>query len=868
MSKATDPLTTALRRAALVDIGLELAAELGTDRLVQKFCRAAQDVIGAKYASVHVLDESGQRLRHSFVTGLPGDWGANRGIQPLRSGILGALLASKRSHRLRDLSGNPQELGLPPEHPPVQTFLGVPVATTKDTSGWLYLFEKSGADEFSEEDQHLAETLASQFAVAYENARLRERLQSSLQETSVVNEVARIITSTLDIGQVYERFAKEAKKLVDFDRIALNVINRDEGTFTFKYVAGLIVAGHKVGDTMALAGSQVEKALLIGRSQARDDIDPARDLHVVPEMVRSGVRSSIIVPLVGKGQVIGGLSLWSLRKGTYGPREQIALENLANQIASALENATLYEQVQRHTTELEQHIIVLQQAEESIQLQARMLDQVGQAVIATDVNSNITYWNRAAETNYGWLDAEALGRNVLDLIVPDVAKQQVVDIISRVATGETWSGESAGLRRDRKIFPIFLTVSPIRGDDGQLAGLIGVSTDIAERRNLEDQLRQTQKMDTVGRLAGGVAHDFNNLLTAILGFTQLGIAELPADHRVAEYLKQVQDAAQRAANFTKQLMQFSRHQAVESKVVNLSDVILDTTGMLRRLITEDIELAVLLTSDPTPVKADPGNLQQLLMNLVVNARDAMPQGGKITIQTSRPAMDSVEDMQYTMGSKDQVVLSVSDTGVGMTQEVKAHLFEPFFTTKPKGQGTGLGLATCYGIVQRSGGHIEVESEPGVGTFFRIYFPAAETSEAISPERYVVDSSLRGSETVIVAEDEPLVRMMISRVLQGQGYSVLEAGNGEEALRVAEDHPGEKIHLLLTDMVMPHMGGAELARRFQAIWPDTRVLFTSGYSEDPFLGGGVASGEVEFIQKPYMPSALARKVREVLDKART
>lgn len=386
-----------------------------------------------------------------------------------------------------------------------------------------------------------------------------------------------------------------------------------------------------------------------------------------------------------------------------------------------------------------------------------------------------------------------------------------------------------------------------------------------ERQRTAEQILQSQKMESVGRLAGGVAHDFNNLLTAIMGYTQMGMDKLNQDHFICGYLQQIQRAARRAADLTQQLLAFSRLQTIEPKVINLNDLILDLDRMLRRLIGEDIELVVLPAAEMRPIKVDPGQMEQVLVNLAVNARDAMPVGGKLTIQTANVALAadySRKPREVPPG--EYVMLTVSDTGSGMTEEVKDRLFEPFFTTKKRGQGTGLGLASCYGIVKQSGGHIEVGSTLGQGTTFRIYLPCIDEITDALPQSEESGDQSRSVETVLLVEDETLVRGMVTSVLQEQGYKVLTATNGDEALRLDREHAGEEIHLLLTDVVMPSMGGQELSNQLRAIRPNIKVLFTSGYSDDTVVHHGILESGIEFMQKPFSPATLARRVRQVLE----
>ena len=386
-----------------------------------------------------------------------------------------------------------------------------------------------------------------------------------------------------------------------------------------------------------------------------------------------------------------------------------------------------------------------------------------------------------------------------------------------------------------------------------------------ERATLEQQLRQSQKMDAIGQLAGGIAHDFNNLLTAILGYTQLGIAVATPDGRLRVYLQEIHKAAQRATDLIRQLLAFSRQQVIEQSVLSLSDLVLNTHKILRRLIGENIELVTIAAPALGLVRADAGQIEQVLINLAINGRDAMPNGGKLTIDTSNATLDHDYLLRHTeVPAGEYVVLAVSDNGTGMREDVKARIFEPFFTTKEQSKGTGLGLSTCYGIVRQNRGHISVYSELGKGTTFRIYLPRADAVTASRPSSRYFEHLPRGREMVLLVEDEETVRGMAARVLREQGYTVLEAENGGEAIKLAQDLSEGEIDLLLTDIVMPFMGGRELADRLTATNVITRVLYTSGYTDAAVVQHGRVETGSEFLPKPFTPDALARRVREVLD----
>jgi signal transduction histidine kinase len=386
-----------------------------------------------------------------------------------------------------------------------------------------------------------------------------------------------------------------------------------------------------------------------------------------------------------------------------------------------------------------------------------------------------------------------------------------------------------------------------------------------ERRKLEEELIEAQKMEVIGQLAGGVAHDFNNLLAVIMGYSDLMMGKLEADSPLQKDAQTIRHAAERAAGLTRQLLVFSRKQTVQPVVLDINEVVGDMEKMLGRLIDENVELTFALGPQVGRLKADSGYVGQVLMNLVVNARDAMPNGGKITVETGNATLDQDCAREHPGAAPgDYVMLSVSDTGTGMTDEVKAHLFEAFFTTKPKGKGTGLGLATCQTIVQQCGGHIAFSSQAGKGAAFRVYFPQVQEAIKHSDTSFKKKPLPRGTETLLVVEDEPAVRHLACDVLRAQGYEVLSATNGQDGLHVARQHKGAAISMAITDVIMPRMGGKVMAEWLKSSFPGIKILYTSGYTDDAITHHGVLEAGVDFLPKPYTPASLTHKVRAVLD----
>jgi PAS domain S-box-containing protein len=465
---------------------------------------------------------------------------------------------------------------------------------------------------------------------------------------------------------------------------------------------------------------------------------------------------------------------------------------------------------------------------------------------------------------------EALqGSTVQELIQPQALDES--ESLAQLAAGKLDRfviDEKCYRRRDGSFVWTRVNFSVHRDAQGQAQHFIAVIEDITERRALEAQLRQANKMEAVGLLASGVAHDFNNLLSVVLCYSELLIADLKDGDPMRADLGEIRNAGQRAADLTRQLLAFSRQQVLQPKIVDLSEITSGLEKMLRRVIGDDIELGAICTPDLGKIMVDPGQMEQVIMNLSVNARDAMPDGGKLTIETC----DVILDAGYASGHDGvkpgpHVLLAVSDTGSGMDKATQAHMFEPFFTTKEVGKGTGLGLATVFGIVQQSGGTIWVDSELGVGTTFKIYFPLADRA-AVAPDASAAPGSptMRGSETILLVEDDEPVRLLARAILSKYGYQVLEAQNGGDALLLCEQHAAT-IHLLLTDVVMPRMSGRQLAERLSVLRPEMKVLYMSGYTDDAVVRHRIVDSAVAFVQKPLTLETLARKVRETLDTGR-
>ncbi|MCA1583327.1 MAG: PAS domain S-box protein [Acidobacteria bacterium] len=494
-----------------------------------------------------------------------------------------------------------------------------------------------------------------------------------------------------------------------------------------------------------------------------------------------------------------------------------------------------------------------------------VLDSVVDGIVGMNERGIVESFNTSAERLFGCRAAEVIGRNV-NILMPEPYHTEHQGYLGNYL--ETGKAKIIGIgrevvarRMDGSTFPIELAVSEFFLDGRR--HFTGVVRDITEQRKLRDQLRQSQKMEAIGRLAGGVAHDFNNLLTIISGYAQMLLGRLSMSDSNRPAILAVADASDRAASLTRQLLAFSRQAVLEPRVLDLNVIVTETEKMLRRLIGEDVQLHTILDPRIGKVRVDPGQMSQVLVNLAVNARDAMPRGGSLIIETSLIELDAIYASAHSEAQPGRhVMLAITDTGVGMTSDVKSRIFEPFFTTKAPGKGTGLGLAMVYGIVRQSGGQIEVYSEVGHGTAFKIYLPTMEAWLAAPSEGAVREPEGHGSETVLVVEDEDGVRTMALLALQHYGYTALAASNGEEALRVLRSH-AEVIDIMVTDVVMPGMSGTELADEARLLRPSMKVMFVSGYTDDAVVRHGLLHADVAFLQKPYTPVSLARKLRSVL-----
>ncbi len=583
------------------------------------------------------------------------------------------------------------------------------------------------------------------------------------------------------------------------------------------------------------------------RSRIVNDLSSHSDVVGVPNG-HPPITSFLGVPLKQGDKTIGMIGLANKRSG-YDEKDQAAVEALSIAAVVSLSHKKAEKALQE--SEMRHRLI---------------LENVSDVIFSIDRDFKVTSVSPSVATTLGYKPQELIGNpfqklNILTSESFEVAKADTLRILAgeRINAVEYEFIAKDGTKRFEEI-----NAGPL-WQDGEVRGVIFVARDITDKKRLEAQLFQSQKMEAIGRLAGGVAHDFNNLLTVITGYAEITLMKVDKDSSLIGDIEEIKKASKRAATLTNQLLAFSRKQMIQPVVLNINRAIAEMDKMLRRLIGEDVDLATILEPELWRVKFDPGQLDQVVMNLVVNAKDAMPKGGKLTIETVNVDLDEVYARQHGIKLKPGpfVVLAVSDTGMGIDEKTQFNIFEPFFTTKEKGKGTGLGLSTVYGIVKQNGGYIWIYSEPGQGTTFKIYLPKTEEEIAFAEEEQKQPKNLEGSETILLAEDDDSARKLIRSTLQEYGYWVLETQDGKEALQLVEHHKGP-IHLLLTDVVMPGMSGRELAERLQPRQPKMKVLYMSGYTDNAIVHHGVLESGTPFIHKPFPPKALVSKVRKVLD----
>jgi PAS domain S-box-containing protein len=685
-----------------------------------------------------------------------------------------------------------------------------------------------------------------------EIARLRREKAAADRRLARLRGLTRLsgfIASSLDLDEVLSEIARAAAQLMEAPAVGFWVA--DEATRTLEPRAfsddKLIntYPRRRIGFDEGLPGwvATHRQALVV------PDVFADGRILAVEWFQQHGLRSAYVVPIVHLDALLGVLAMNGPAPFHLDAEDRELLESFVGQAALAIRNARLYEEARGARDFLRS-----------------IAEHSPAGIVTTDVRGRVTYWSPRAEELLGYRPDEVLGRPVAEFQRGGLASARAL-MQRLLEEGPIREHEAEILARNGRWVECRFSLALLRDSAGATIGTLAILEDTSERKRLEAQLRQAQKMEAVGRLAGGIAHDFNNLLAVIMGHSDLIRSVLRKGDILTHDVEQIRKASERAATLTRQLLAFSRRQFLQPQVIDANTLVANLATMLRRLIGEDIQLELRLDPEAGRVSADPGQLEQVIMNLTVNARDAMPQGGHLTIETAPAALDQAFVATHPGSSAGaHVRLSIHDTGCGMGPDVLAHLFEPFFTTKEPGRGTGLGLSTVYGIVKQHRGYIDVASEPGRGSTFGVYLPRIEMKPAA--ERPAPREPLRpgGRETVLFVEDEVALRDLMQRVLAKGGYTVLAAGDGLDALARVEAHPGP-IDLVVTDVIMPHMSGPELATRLRARDPGVRLLYVSGYTADQLRSQTDLGKDATLLAKPFTSDGLLRKVREVLDRPR-
>ncbi len=829
--------------AAVSAVAQALNATTDLDTVCQVVARELGQVLSFDRLSLALLSED-QTQFTIYALSARGSEALPRGVtMPTAATACAPDILSGQPHLTLDLA---TERDLPGEQAlygaGFRSRLNLPLVLGETIIGSLNLASQE-VGAFEPDQLPFLSQVADAVAGAVQNAQLHEESQRRNRELALLNRVIAASAASQAIEPILETVCRELALAFDVPQAAAALFDEDRTEAVV--VAEYLAPGRpsSLGEVIPAVGNPSSQYLL-KHKRPLVVADAQRDPRLTPIhhlMRRRGTESLLVLPLIVGDQVVGSLGLDAIEPRPFSDKEVDLALRVAEQVSGALARARLVEAQRRLSAAVE---------------------QAAEAVLIADTDGNILYANPAFERITGYSRSE-LAQGTLQLFQSKGLQGTLYDRFQQsVAAGEVWQGRHVGQKKDGSIYTEETTIAPVRDQEGDIVNYVVTMRDVTREVQLEEQFYQAQKMEALGQLAGGIAHDFNNLLTVIQMSTQLMQRRLHPEDPLWEHVVRVQETGERATKLTKQLLSFSRREVIEPQVFSLNQVVGDLSRMLQRIIGEDVRLQIALAEDLWRVRADPSQMDQVILNLAVNARDAMPRGGVLTIETANVVLDrAYADTHMDARPGEHVRLTIRDTGVGMDRETQSHLFEPFFTTKEPGQGTGLGLATVFGIVRQADGHLRVHSEVGEGTTFEVYLPRTDEKgavEAARPQRSTGNKLAQGTETILVVEDKADVRKVAADVLRSCGYRVLEARDGQEALRVSEQH-GEPIHLLLTDVVMPYMNGRELAQALGARRPETRVLYMSGYADDATLEHMSA-----FLAKPFTAESLARRARMALD----
>jgi len=804
--KAGDLITANARLTALINIGAELASEGDSHKRLQGLCDSARELFDPTYVTLGMLDRNGSTLHRIVVCGdFPQNWIRPGGTVP---GILGRVISERRTFRGHNPRGDPALLDLPPMHPQMKGFLAAPIATLSRVFGWICLVGNDGR-VFNEEDEHLVEVLAGQVGRIYElehevidrkQAELAVRVERDRAQRSL--DTAEVILLALDL----------------------------EGCITLVNRYACSVLGWTADELMG--ANWIDTCL--------------------PENIRAATRVTFAALLGGDLSVVESYVVTRSGERRLIEWRNTLLHNSSGQVTGTFSSGA-------DITERSQATEALRTAEERTRF---ALESAGVGIWDIDYATGLVRFSEILEAQYG-MEAGAFDgtfATFVEHIHPEDRDSVLETINTAVKSGADFALLHRTIWQDGSVHWLSGAGRIHLGNGGLAVRGVGITLDVTDRHRLEEQYGQAQKMEAIGRLAGGVAHDFNNLLTVILGHCELMMLDSGSVPDLSG-IEEIQKAGTSAAGLTRQLLAFSRKQIIEPVILSLNDVVANVHDMLRRLIGEDVELSVRLQPELSLVKADRGQIEQIIMNLALNARDAMPSGGTLTIETRNVELDdNYAETHLAVTPGPYVALMVTDTGSGIRPEVRDRLFEPFFTTKAVGVGTGLGLATVHGIVTGSGGSIGVYTEIGMGTSFTVYLPRSEADGTVV--RVLSNGRHTGGETILVVDDAEGLRDLTKKLLTHLGYHVLVAADAAEAVVIFESTPN--IDVVVTDVVMPGASGPELTRTLIARRPGIKVIFMSGYTEEAIVHHGVIREGVSFLHKPFTSQALGLKIRELLD----
>ncbi|MCU1384935.1 MAG: multi-sensor hybrid histidine kinase [Acidobacteria bacterium] len=822
--KVDDLRTSNARLRALINIGLELASERDGDRLLQRVCTAVRDLFAATSVTLGILDSHDHTVQR-FVTSGADDVPTWIKTGDAVSGVLGTVVGERRVVRGDSPSGGAPDSHFPMLHPEAHGFLAAPVASPTHVYGWMCLVGTDGRT-FTDNEEQLVMALSGLVGRIYESACFSAVAQhrADALEREIVERKQAELGARL-AGDRAQRYLDTAEIIL----LALDLNGRI--TLVNRYACDIL-------------GWTLEEL------QGRDWVETC-----LPERMRAAARATFGRLVAGDLAVVEGAVLTRSGEERVIAWRNTLLRDEDRVIGTFSSGADVTGRVDA--------IEALRKAEERMRF---ALEAAAVGIWDIDFTTGTLQLSGILEAQFGVPPGTFGG--TLDALMERVHpldRDMMREAMNEAnLTGHDFAVQHRALWPDGTVRWLSGLGRVRLGQNGEAIRGIGISLDITERRTLEAQYQQAQKMEAIGQLAGGVAHDFNNLLTIILGNCELVLSGFDAGDPRQRDVAEIQTAGLRAAGLTRQLLAFSRKQIIEPTRLNLNVVVTEMQPMLARLIREDVTIAVALGDDVAALIGDRGEMEQIIMNLAVNARDAMPVGGTLTIETANVELDD----RYAKSRPDVVpgpyiVLKVSDTGTGMSPEVQAHLFEPFFTTKAVGQGTGLGLATVHGIVARNGGNISVHSEVGRGTSFTVYFPKAEGPDVVAAPPVRVARPRSGAETILVVEDADGVRELTKRVLERQGYTVVVAASADDAMRLVGTNG--TIDLLLTDVVMPGASGSELTRQLLERRPTLKVVYMSGYPDEAIAQHGILNAGVAFVQKPFTADTLGRKIRDVLDR---